>query len=285
MAAGPRVTVVVPTRDRPDALTRCLAALERQTRRRLRGRRRRRSVAPTATTCAAAVAGATRATGRRGRGGVRPRRATSGWLAVGEIVCFTDDDCRPGAGWLAALEQRLRRRRRRRGRTDRSPTGGVVVAARRSSSPTTSSTSRVTRAARSGSRRPATSPCRRAVHRSAPFDETFPTAAGEDRAWCDRLRASWAPDRVRRRGLGAPRAGARRCAACGASTRATARGAYRYLSAPAVGTRRQSAGFYARLFRRGVRRGRGDRASSSLMTQVATAVGLAARPTGRAPGS
>ena len=114
----------------------------------------------------------------------------------------------------------------------------------------------------------------RRARRSAPFDEAFPTAAGEDRAWCDRLRASghriefdadaWvlhepALDRARR---------------SGASTRATAP-ARTATSAPdrrdRAGSRR---GFYVRLFRRAFADGVAT-GVLVMMTQVATAVGLA----------
>ena len=99
--------------------------------------------------------------------------------AHGEIVCFTDDDCRPGANWLATLERRFE-------------CGAEVVAG-----PTLATGDVVARASQlvtnhlvDESREPsgavAFAPtsniaCRRSVHDAAPFDEAFPTAAGEDR--------------------------------------------------------------------------------------------------------
>src|SRR3954453_10973851 len=75
-----QVSVVVPTRGRPEALARCVAALEAQT-------------------VAVEVVVVEDAEGRgpawARNEGVRRTR--------GEVVCFTDDDCEPEAGWVEAL--------------------------------------------------------------------------------------------------------------------------------------------------------------------------------------
>src|SRR5690348_833883 len=76
----PRVSVVVPTRDRPQLLRRCLAALEAQT-------------LPVEVVVVEDSEGRGPAWARNE--GVR--------RASGEVVCFTDDDCAPVPGWAEAL--------------------------------------------------------------------------------------------------------------------------------------------------------------------------------------
>ena len=142
---------------------------------------------------------------------------------------------------------------------------------RRSSSPTISSTSRVDPSGTVGFAPTSNLACRPDVLDTAPFDEAFPIAAGEDRAWCDRLRSSghriefdadaWV--------LHAPALTLpgfwRQHARYGA-------GAYRYLSARPSGSRRQSARFYLRLLRRAFTDGVATGALV-IVTQVATAIG------------
>jgi len=84
---APRVTVIVPTRDRPEQLGHCLAALAAQT-------------VDAAELEVLAVQDAEGA----GPGAARLRGAA---LAQAPILCFTDDDCEPDPGWAAALEQAL----------------------------------------------------------------------------------------------------------------------------------------------------------------------------------
>ena len=96
--------MVVPTRDRPDALARCLRALEAQVR------------APelvvvvddgsqAADDVAAVVAASPRARLVRAEGdGPAAARNRGAAAADGcDLIAFTDDDCVPSAGWLAAL--------------------------------------------------------------------------------------------------------------------------------------------------------------------------------------
>jgi len=75
-----RVSVVVPTRGRPEALRRCREALEAQS-------------VPVEVVIVEDVEGRGPAWARNE--GVR--RATAA------VVCFTDDDCEPEAGWAEAL--------------------------------------------------------------------------------------------------------------------------------------------------------------------------------------
>src|SRR5437588_177347 len=103
-----RVSVVVPTYRRPDLLARCLAALDAQ------------EFDPGAFEVIVADDAAEEATHRQVeafaaqagpaahyvpmRGAYGPAAArNTGWRkARGEIVAFTDDDCVPDPGWLAA---------------------------------------------------------------------------------------------------------------------------------------------------------------------------------------
>jgi GT2 family glycosyltransferase len=106
--ASPIVSVVVPTRGRPELLARCLAALRTQT---LSVDRYEVIVAddgPDAETAAVARAAARddgapirylAVTGRHGPAAAR----NAGWRAArGAVIAFTDDDCIPWRGWLAA---------------------------------------------------------------------------------------------------------------------------------------------------------------------------------------
>jgi glycosyltransferase involved in cell wall biosynthesis len=177
------VSVIVPTRSRPDSLADCLEALDEQelaepfeilvvadgddqiervsevVRRFPRARLLRQ---PKLGPAAARNAGAA--------------------SARGSVLCFTDDDCRPAGDWLHAMTRSLR-------------TGGVVVAGTTHSS---SPANRVAAASdllaryfteQSSVAFAATNniACRASVLRSVPFDERYAAAAGEDREWCAQL--------------------------------------------------------------------------------------------------
>jgi glycosyltransferase involved in cell wall biosynthesis len=100
--ASVAVTVVVPTRDRPDQLATCLASVRAALR-----DADELVVADSASVDAAAVAGVARAAGatvvRCERPGVG-RARNAGWRAgTREVVLFTDDDVVVDAGWRDAL--------------------------------------------------------------------------------------------------------------------------------------------------------------------------------------
>jgi glycosyltransferase involved in cell wall biosynthesis len=184
----PALTIVVPTRDRPDALKRCLGALARQTAPSLEivviddGSRDPGAVrAAVARACPAArvVRGAGRGPAAARNLGVRAAR--------GAAVCFTDDDCRPGPDWAARLVAACAGDGAAAGMTVADPASGRCAAAAQL----------LTHALQVGSLHPdgkglgfaptCNLACATELARALPFDESFPLAAGEDRDWCARL--------------------------------------------------------------------------------------------------
>lgn len=120
-ASRPSATVIVPTRDRPESLARCLSALGR-----LDYPADRLQIVvvddgsePVVDRSAVRAAPAVRWLRQSNRGPAAARNAGLA-VATGDIVAFTDDDCEPDPGWLAALADAL----------DRAPdalVGGVTV--------------------------------------------------------------------------------------------------------------------------------------------------------------
>jgi GT2 family glycosyltransferase len=275
---GPAITVVVPTKDRPEALGRCLAALAAQ------------SLPPaevvvvddrSADARAVARMAATAGRGRvrlvtgQGRGPAAARNLGVR-TASAPVVAFTDDDCRPDPGWLAAIAAAL----------DGDGAGGAAVVA----GPTVvgEPASSATRAAqvvtnhlleagldrRSGTVgfAPTCNLAARAeVLAGHPFDESFPAAAGEDRDWCDRLTAAgtaiaYVPGMLVRHHPGLDlRRFWRQQVRYG-------EGAHRYRAA-AGGRGRPPARFYVELLAKGFRQGPSVGALV-VAAQVATAVGV-----------
>ena len=102
------VTVIVPTYQRPDRLTSCLDALRAQ--RMPPGRTYEvvvvddGSVPPVAdSVCQPPGNAAAIRLVRQENAGPAAARNRGAALACGDLLAFTDDDCRPGTGWLAAL--------------------------------------------------------------------------------------------------------------------------------------------------------------------------------------
>ena len=108
--ATPLITVVVPTRDRPAALARCLAALAAQE---YPPERFEVIVVDDGGAQGAAAAAASSAGPLLARvleqphGGPARARNHGARAARGRLLAFTDDDCRPEAGWLARIEAAL----------------------------------------------------------------------------------------------------------------------------------------------------------------------------------
>ncbi len=198
---APLVSIVVPTSDRPHSLQRCLAALRRQ-------RQPGGSPTPDAARTepapfeilvvddqsrdAAAVRQVVDAVAQArlvlgsGRGPAAARNAGAA-EARAEIVCFTDDDCEPEPAWASALAGAIGRGADAAGgRTinaepsDRLAEASQHIAnylgehSRRGDVPFAASNNLA---------------CRTALVREIRFDESYPLAAGEDRAWCEELAA------------------------------------------------------------------------------------------------
>jgi glycosyltransferase involved in cell wall biosynthesis len=181
------VSVVVPTRDRPLLLERCLDALTRQT----VVDELEVIVVDDGLSRADQVVNLVEQEGFRlirhdGAGPAAARNAGAA-AARGRIICFTDDDCEPRSDWVEEMVKAL-------------DGGGDVVAGR-----TVSATPddpfaaawELVALAPAGIPAPLGSDvafapsnnigCRVRVIRSVPFDARYPTAAGEDREWCARL--------------------------------------------------------------------------------------------------
>jgi glycosyltransferase involved in cell wall biosynthesis len=187
-AEPPRISVIVPTRDRPQALACCLEALAAQT------------VADTLEVIVvddgSVAVGEIReivALHRRARvtrgAGAGPAAARNAGVqhARGELLCFTDDDCVPDEEWAEQLAAALDR-------------GADAVAGR-----TLSGGGALGEASEIVAHAPAAAAghdgsllfapsnnlaCKRTVFEAIQFDESYPTAAGEDRDWCARLLAA-----------------------------------------------------------------------------------------------
>ncbi len=192
------ISIVIPTRDRPAQLARCLAALGAQDDDNLDlvvvddGSRDRAAVA--------AAAGDARVVRAAGRGPAAARNLGAR-AATGEVICFTDDDCEPAPGWKQALAAAAASAGAAAGRTV-APAGASVAA--RASQAIVEGLTFATLDRATGRLGFAPS-CNLAVVREAlaalPFDESFPRAAGEDRDWSDRaagagLALAYVPDAV-----------------------------------------------------------------------------------------
>jgi glycosyltransferase involved in cell wall biosynthesis len=263
-------SVVVPTRNRPDSLLRCLAALETQLYEPLEV-----IVVDDASEDGAKVAtivSAHRARLVRGPGrGPAAARNLGVREASGDFLCFTDDDCEPEPQWVDALVSRLR-------------AGADAVAGA-----TLSIGSSLATASELAAHAPwAVAPppgsdiafaptnnlaCKRTAFDTTPFDESFPDAAGEDREWCARLLEG---GHVLVLESGA-RIIHRQQLTLGSFLRQQARygrGAFRFRRSSGTVRAFESAGFYGALLREGFRQG----AQVGLLlaaAQVATAVGYA----------
>jgi glycosyltransferase involved in cell wall biosynthesis len=185
----PFISVVVPTRNRPLALNRCLDALAAQT----VAERLEVIVVDDGSLAeeevASIIARHRRARLiRRGSGGPAAARNAGALDAGGAFLCFTDDDCEPQRDWIEHLVKQLERGAdAAAGKT--LSRGGVLAAA-----------SEITAHAPAAAKPPdgsdlAFAPtnnlaCTKAAFEATPFDESYPDAAGEDRDWCARLAAA-----------------------------------------------------------------------------------------------
>ena len=202
-AAAPLWTVVVPTYRRPEQLARCLRALAEL-------RAPAGSGDPggvgggvevlvvddggppgpgSAREVAAGVPGPHRVrVHRQDNAGPAAARNAGARLAAGRWLAFTDDDCAPAPGWLAAMGPHLR--------GGDVLVGGRTVNARRRdlcAEATQTMVSHLVEPAAGAA--PTFFPTCNLALRAASFeavggfDTSFPRAAGEDRAFCDAWRA------------------------------------------------------------------------------------------------
>jgi glycosyltransferase involved in cell wall biosynthesis len=184
----PLLSVVIPTRDRPEALSRCLAAIARQ-----RGCGKLEvlvvddgsSHPEEVGTVAGARPGVRVLT--QPRSGPAAARNLGARSAVAPVICFTDDDCEPAPDWAARLSRRL-------GEGASAAAGSTVVPDPRDV--LAGATHLVAEHLREWTLGPeANAPfapsnnlaCRAHVMTDVPFDERYGAPGGEDRAWCARL--------------------------------------------------------------------------------------------------
>jgi GT2 family glycosyltransferase len=176
-------SVVIPTRDRPAKLRRCLAALggEREVVVVDDGSRERDLVATIARDAGARLL-------RLEGGGPATARNAGARAASGEVVCFTDDDCEPGPGWAAALAAPILA-------GEASCAAGRTVVGAGASAADHAWQAIANHLQHWGGRPGTPSPgfaptcnlaCSRKLLLELAFDESFPAAAGEDRDWSAR---------------------------------------------------------------------------------------------------
>lgn len=182
------VSIVVPTRDRPEALRRCLAALAAQ-----------EGVGAPEVVVVDDGGKESRAAAsvidgrphvrlvRLGGSGPAAARNAGVRVAAGDIICFTDDDCEPAPTWSSRLVARLD--------AGADAVGGRSVSGR-TDDPFVNASELILRELQrsTGGRLPGrvfipsnNLACRRELLVEHPFDERFTRAAAEDRAWCARI--------------------------------------------------------------------------------------------------
>jgi glycosyltransferase involved in cell wall biosynthesis len=184
--ARPLVSVIVPTRDRPQALARCLKSLGAQT----MIDQLEVIVVDDGSSAAREVASVvgsharTRLIRREGRGPAAARNAGAR-AAHGSYFCFTDDDCAPWSDWAAQLVEALER--------GADAAAGVTLSGGGALADASELVAHAPAGLPSGAGgdlpfAPSNNvACARKVFESIQFDESFPRAAGEDRDWCARL--------------------------------------------------------------------------------------------------
>ncbi len=177
------ISVVIPTRDRPEALARCLAALARQ-----RGAELEIVVVDDGGGGAGGLTAPGARIVRADGNGPAAARNLGAVAARGDVICFTDDDCVPAPDWAQRLAAACAGGGAAGGTTIADPAAGPAVAAAQLLTNTLVLSGRDRGTLRFA---PA---CNLACHaqtlRGLPFDESFALAAGEDREWCARLAAA-----------------------------------------------------------------------------------------------
>lgn len=248
----PRASVVVPTRDRPELLRRCLAALERQT-------------VPVEIVVVE---------DEEGRGPAWARNEGVG-RARAEVICFTDDDCAPAPRWAETLTAPILSGEAEVASGPVSMGEGVTAADRAWEAIVSYLQAEATTpgSASPGFAVTANLAAKRSWLERLPFDESFPGAAGEDRDWGERAMREGVALRYVSAASVAHQSGMSAWTFLRQQYR-YGRGAARYRSA-GTGRRRGSVGFYLGLLRSGFAAGL---APGFLLcaAQVATAAGALA---------
>jgi glycosyltransferase involved in cell wall biosynthesis len=181
-------SVIVPTRDRPGRLRHCLRALEEQTASGFEvvvvddG-----SVDAVAVADVVAGARHARLVVAAGRGPAAARNVGAA-AAGGPLLCFTDDDCRPEPGWLDAIAGRAAQGAHVvAGPTVTAITGNPYSVASQTVTNHLMEESCDVAHGTAGFAPTSNVACLAEVWRAVPFDDRYPSAAGEDRDWCARL--------------------------------------------------------------------------------------------------
>lgn len=187
------ISVVVPTRDRPEALARCLAALASQ--------RADEEVEVVVVNDGGAPVDAPGARVLQADGaGPAAARNLGARAARGDTICFIDDDCAAAPLWAQRLADACRAGGddgrggggAAAGTTIADPADGAAAAAAQLLTNTLMATSRDEHAGGLRFAPTCNLACRAETFRELAFDESFALAAGEDREWCARLVASGA---------------------------------------------------------------------------------------------
>lgn len=264
------VSVVVPTRDRPRALERCLRALARQSLAPLEvlvvddASRDRAAV----DEVVAALPGA-RLVRSAGAGPAAARNAGAR-AARGAVICLVDDDCEPGPDWAVRMTEAIEAGADAvAGRTLTASPGRPLDAASQAIVAAVSEATLDPSTGRLGFAPSCNLACRAELLATLPFDERFPLAAGEDREWCAAVVGRGFELRFEPLAVVAHRP---ELSAAGFLRQHVryGRGAFRFHR----GRPRSSAGLYPLLVRRGFEQGAAV-GGLVLLAQAATAAGFA----------
>jgi glycosyltransferase involved in cell wall biosynthesis len=122
---------------------------------------------------------------RRGGAGPAAARNAGARAARGTVICFTDDDCEPRVDWVERLVGALERGADAVGGQTVAGTNSALV---RASELVSHAPALVSTETTGLSFAPSNNlACRAESLAVVPFDERYPTAAGEDREWCARF--------------------------------------------------------------------------------------------------
>jgi glycosyltransferase involved in cell wall biosynthesis len=261
------IAVIIPTRDRPGSLSRCLTALANQTIADALeiivvddGSLDRQAVLDVVGEHKLARVEF------QDRSGPASARNTGVAVARSDAVCFIDDDCEPDRSWAEKMASAVR--------AGPGPVAGSTIQSV-DDTPLGTALGLVVDAAVSADFRFAPSnnlAGRRELFETIPFDERYPAAAGEDRDWCARVAAAGYLLRIEPEAKLIHRSEPALRAFLAQQVR-YGRGAFRFRRGGDRRRRLEHPAFYVRLIRRGFDHGI---ATGSLLVaaQAATALGF-----------